>query len=287
MPRPEAGAAVGVLHAEIVVAGGTAWDGGVKAWLNEVQIYNPARNEWRPGPSLPAALAYGPAVHGPDSLEILGGANGTEVHRQSWKLNGAKTEWEPSGKVPADTLLAVAASVNSGVFLFGGCPDVADLTGCSEAVRRRGSDAEWTRVATLPSGPLALAASATANGQIYLFGGCSMPQAGVVVNHSKAYRFDPQSAEWASLHPLPAAIRGASAVAVDSRHIYILGGYGETFRSDVWIYDVQKDRYERAEPLPVALMSSFVLIGNALYGAGGEDRPRARSSRTLIGALAQ
>ena len=66
-----------------MVAGGTAWDGDVKAWLKEVQIYDPARNEWRSGPPLPVPLAYGPFAQTGDRLEVFGGTDGKQVYRQS------------------------------------------------------------------------------------------------------------------------------------------------------------------------------------------------------------
>ena len=179
-----------------------------------------------------------------------------------------------------------AATKQENIGTHGG-RDVADLTGCSDKVRRRGSDGEWTRVSTLPAGPLALTAIATTHGMIYLFGGCSMPQNGNVMNHAEAYRYDPRAGSWTKLRPLPAASRGASAVAVDERHIYLLGGYGDTFRADALIYDVQTDTYAHAEPLPALplMAASFVLSGRTIYGAGGEDRPRGRSARMIVGDL--
>src|SRR6266550_315225 len=73
MARPESGGAAGFLDGELVIAGGTTWDGDTKMWLKDVQIYGPRRNAWRSGPPLPITLAYGPFVHSPDGLEIFGG----------------------------------------------------------------------------------------------------------------------------------------------------------------------------------------------------------------------
>jgi len=38
---------------ELVIAGGTAWDGDTKVWLKDVQIYQPSQNTWRSGPAPP------------------------------------------------------------------------------------------------------------------------------------------------------------------------------------------------------------------------------------------
>ena len=287
MPRPQAGGAAGFIGGELIVAGGTAWDGETKLWLKEVQIYSPARNDWRPGPALPVALAYGPFVHSSNELEVFGGTDGKKVHRESWKLSASKTAWESTGEAPADVLLGAAARSGGDVFVMGGCPDAADLTRCSDAVWRRGSGI-WHRVSTLPGGPVALSAIAAVGGQIYVFGGCSMPSAGNVLNHAQAYRYDPRKNTWTALHSLPAANRGLSAVALDDRHIYLLGGYGTTFSADVLVYDTQADTYGYSASLPVQLMATpFVRDGRTLYGAGGEDRPKGRSARMLVGEVAK
>src|SRR6266481_681604 len=91
MLRPEAGGAAGILDGELVIAGGTTWDGDTKHWLKDVQIYEPSKNAWRSGPALPVPLAYGPFVQSADGLEIFGGDDGRQVHREAWKLDRAKS----------------------------------------------------------------------------------------------------------------------------------------------------------------------------------------------------
>jgi hypothetical protein len=288
MPRAEAGGAAGFVGGELIVAGGTAWDGDVKLWLRDTQIYHPSQDQWRSGPPLPVPLAYGPFVQSDRGLEILGGTDGKLVYRESWKLDAGKAKWEQTSVAPADVLLGGAARLGDDTFLLGGCPDIADLTHCSDAVWRRGKDGEWRRVSTLPSGPLALAAIAGLGSHIYLFGGCSMPSAGNVVNHSRAYRYDSRKNSWTKLRDLPAANRGLSAVATDERRIYLLGGYGSSFSADVLVYDTQADTYQHAAPLPAPLMAiPFARDGRRLYGAGGEDRPRGRSARMVVGELSK
>ncbi len=203
MPRAEAGGAAGFLGGELVIAGGSAWDGDTKVWLKDVQIYQPSQNAWRSGPALPVALAYGPFVQSADGLEIFGGAAERQVYRESWKLDSSKTKWRPTGALPAEALLGRAARLGDAVYLFGGCPDVADLTGCTDAVWRREGSGPWRRVASLPGGPLALPAVAVAQNRIYLFGGCSMPSAGTVVNRAEAYSYDPRTNAWAVLRAMP------------------------------------------------------------------------------------
>jgi N-acetylneuraminic acid mutarotase len=287
MPRPEAGGAAGLVDGEVVIAGGTAWDGDTKLWLKDVQIYAPGRNAWRSGPVLPVPLAYGPFVHSTDGLEIFGGTDGQKVHRESWKLDRSKSKWHSTGTLPADPLLGRAARIGASVFIVGGCPDVADLSNCSDAVWRRDDGGPWRRVSSLPCGPLALMAIAVARHRVYIFGGCSMPPGGATVNRSEAYSYDPETNAWATLRALPNAKRGASALAIDDHTISIFGGYTATsFSADALMYDIAANAYTPAAPMPVPLMGvEFVMSGRSLYGAGGEDRMRGRSARLLEGRL--
>jgi N-acetylneuraminate epimerase len=288
MPRAQAGGAAAYLNGELVVAGGTTWEADVKVWLSDVQIYEPVSNRWAPGPKLPVPLAYGPFVSSGEGLEIFGGTGGKTVHRTSWRLDQRKTKWQQTGSVPADVLLGRAARVGESVFLFGGCHDVADLTGCSDAVWRRDGKGEWRSAGEIPGGALALPAIAASGSAIYLFGGCSMTAAGKVVNHARAYRYDSVSNHWTRIRDLPAGNRGLSAVAYGARSIYLFGGYTDSgFTADVLQYDTEADTYRPLKPMPVGLAGiEFVLNGRILYGAGGEDRMRSRSARLFEGTLA-
>ena len=97
---------------DLVIAGGTSWNEDVKLWLKDVQIYHPATDRWREGPSLPVALAYGPFVNSNDGLEILGGIDGQTAHRTSWKFeffeNPMGKDWYRRQPTPC---LAAAARI--------------------------------------------------------------------------------------------------------------------------------------------------------------------------------
>ena len=82
-----------------------------------------------------------------------------------------------------------------------------------------------------------------------------------------------------------------TAVAVDDRFIYLLGGYFATpeqtraesaafgFSSAVLVYDIDQDRYTAAADLPIGIAGTpFCLYHQTLYGAGGEDRNYGRSA---------
>lgn len=286
MLRAQAGGAAALFGNTMIVAGGTAWEGGVKHWLKDVQLYDGAADKWRSGPPLPEPLAYGAFEQSGGALEIFGGAGGESVVRHIWKIDAALKRWVRAGETPADVLLGRAARVGRRVFLFGGCADVADLTRCSSAVWMREDEGPWRQVAELAAGPVALSASAVLNGRVFLFGGCSMASPGQLVNRAEAWSFDPVTFAFRRLRDLPSANRGLSAVAASGR-VWLFGGYAIAgFTAESWTYDPAADAYTSQPPMPVAMSSiEFLGRGNTLWGAGGEDRMRGRSARTFSVAI--
>ncbi len=292
MPRGKAGMATAFLGDDLVLAGGTLWENDVKYYLKEVTLYDTTEDRWRQGPPLPVGLAYGGYRHDNHGMEILGGTDGERVCRDRWKLDSGKTRWRKAGVIPADLLFTRVATIGRRVYLFGGCPDVADLTGCTDAVYAAGDDGAWKKVSRIPNGPTAIAASAVVEDRVYLFGGCSMPSAGKVVNRDGVYSYNPNADEWKQLRSLPQPVRGASAAVVDDRYVYLFAGYAGSnqdtsgMSSDVLIYDVETDSYRKATQMPLKLMAiDFFLHKGTFYGAGGEDRGKSRSAHTLAGRL--
>src|SRR2546425_597647 len=134
MPLPVAGGAAAFLGDRMVYASGTAWTDGVKRWLKEAHVYDPAADRWTAGPPLPRPLAYGACVRYGKAMEILGGSDGEKTHRECWRLEEGAQQWLASGTAPADTPRRNCWRADLPVW---GCADVADLTQCSEAVHGR------------------------------------------------------------------------------------------------------------------------------------------------------
>jgi len=286
LPTPLAGGYGFADHDQVIYAGGSTWKNGVKEYRANVHVYDGKSLQWRGMPSLPVALAYGAAVMTSQGPEILGGVNSDRVSRQNLRFEPKSNAWRESGMLPADSLLSRAEVVGDEVLLFGGCPDLADLTGCSDAVWSRDHLGKWKRVASLPHGALAVAASAVLGRSVYLFGGCSMPRASEVVNHDEAWKFDTPTHQWKQLHSMPHAARGLAAIALDNHRVLIAGGYRSDFSADVVIYDATLDRYTNAPSLPLAAANvTLIRSANKIFALGGEDRMKSRTPRAFAAIL--
>jgi N-acetylneuraminic acid mutarotase len=295
MPTPVAGGYTVAIGENVIYAGGAMWRDGVKHWLRDVNKYNVTTDSWEAGPALPESLAYGAFTLLDGAVEIYGGSGGKTVSRKVWRLDHG-TSWIPAGTLNFDFLLSRAVTLAGRVYIFGGCPGVVDLTDCSDAVRVREKDGSWRPVSQMPAGRVTTFATAVLGSRVYLFGGCSMASAGKLINRDDAYRFDIPSGKWQPLRPLPLANRGISAVTLDDRRILLSGGYTAPedkakakpadfgFTGAVLIYDMEKDQYSQATPLPLTVAGmETVMAGWDIVGMGGEDRMRGRTSRVLLG----
>lgn len=299
LPEPVAGGYSAAFGKTVVYAGGTNWSDGVKHWMNSTHLYDIENDRWTAGPPLPVPLAYGAQASLPDGIEIHGGVNSQRVFRDSWRFSAGSNTWTRSGATDFDTLLSGSDSIDGVLYVFGGCSDVADLTGCSSAVHAHSSTGTWRKVSEMPGGPVAQPATAAVAGRIFLFGGCSMRVPGQQVNHAEAYSLEISSMTWRRIRPLPKPNSGPSAVALNGRYILIAGGYNKSreeaagrpadfgFSADAAFYDIEQDRYVPTGSLPVPLSGLELLkAGDTIFGLGGEDRMRGRTARVFAGTVA-
>jgi N-acetylneuraminic acid mutarotase len=288
MPEGRSGGAAGLIENKLVYGGGTTWRNGAKVWLNETLFYDFEHDTWSSGPPLPEPIAYGACLAKDGSLEILGGTNESGPSRKCWRLKAGEPAWTESGGLPADGVFAKAVLLRGRVYLFGGSPSATDLSHLSDSVFQRDESGKWTRISEMPQGRVAIPAAAVAGDEIYLFGGFSAAASGGALNRRDAYRFDPQTNRWRALRPLPAAVRGLSAVSVDRRHILLAGGYTDSgFSAAAYLYDIEDGQYRPATSLPLPVMGMELLArGRTVWGVGGEDKNRSRTSRLIEGVFA-
>jgi N-acetylneuraminic acid mutarotase len=298
LPIPAAGGYYATLHGKIVYAGGSTWENGVKRFLTETHIYDPATDRWSAGPKLPKPLAYGAFAHTKRGLEILGGTDSHNSSRDCWVLESATANWKKCGGDPGDTVLASALAVGEEVVVFGGCPNLTELARCSASVRLKDASGRWSVVGEMPQGKASIGASAVLGGSVYLFGGVSGTAGGAIENHAEAYRFSLRDRQWKRLRNLPRAARGMTAVAWDRRYILLAGGYVASqaeaagkppdfgFTGDVLVYDTVTDQYQSAGALPLPCAGLAMLrVGEDLFAMGGEEKMRSRSAQVLRGRV--
>ncbi|WP_294228880.1 kelch repeat-containing protein [Prosthecobacter sp.] len=275
MPEPNGGFMCGVSNGKIVVVGGTNWEGGKKNWLKAIHAYDLATKAWTKVTELENPVAYGAGMQIGDGFVYLGGSDGKQPVKELSTIR--------LSELPASTVLTAGGAVGSRYVIAGGTDDALNVAGVQSAthmVEWVSGNWEVSKVADYPGKPFAVAASAVVGDELFVFGGMNYDHAAQqIMNTIESYAFSPAKNVWRKLKPLAVARRGMAAVALDESLIYIAGGFAEEFTTDAFIYDVRRDSYKPAKPLPYAAMVALVKLDGFVYCLGGEDKKQSRTDK--------
>lgn len=284
LPTPNGGFVCAVLGEDILLAGGTHWQGGVKNGLDAVHVFATSTKTWRPAGKLPTPQAYAVSgvLAGHDErlqIHILGGTTGSRL------VSDARVLMD-SGYVSSHPTAAAVAVLAAGGILdrwlvqVGGTDDPANLAGLRRtALAMNLDDGRIESLPDYPGAPFGTAASAASGSELFVFGGANWDtQTKAVRNSDEAYAFDGKTRTWRRLAHLPFPVRGIVAVPLAEGLLYLAGGYKEEgFTAEAWFYDIARDEYDAAPALPYPGMVALLLCDHFLYCLGGEHQQRART----------
>jgi N-acetylneuraminic acid mutarotase len=292
LPVGLGGHVAAVVDDRLLVMGGTNWVDEKKYWRDQVWALDGKNRSWREWGKLPVGLALSAPVVTDDSLLLLGGWTERGSTARTFRCaNGAVT---PSTlkNLPSDRALAGGGAAGEAIYVIGGLADPVEFkTAMASVIRLIPNDEKggWAEVAPLPK-RLGLATTVSSGGKIFVFGGMG-PSGDSTADSADAFCYDPVLDRWTKLSPLPGARRGAAGLAIDDRYILMVGGCrgekdGPVMLDEVLTYDIRADRYRVCTPLPyAALCEQAVMKDGRIYVLGGEDRPRHRTDRVVVGKL--
>lgn len=277
MPEPNGGFMASVQGKTIMIAGGTNWKGGTKNWLRSVHAFDTLTLTWTSGPDLDAPIAYGIRI--PDGY--VGGTNGQKPVKALHTSNGENFYFRSLDSLPDNLVLSAGGQLDSGdIVLAGGTGDPANLASLTNAAFAI-TPAKVERLPDYPGKPFCTAASTTLGDSLYIFAGANWnADTQTVVNTDEAYAFSMKTKSWKKLASFPYPVRGLSAVPLDDGTLYLAGGYksdAEGFTDEAFLYDIQKDEYRPAKPLPYKAMAGLVVCDGYVYCLGGEDKQKSRT----------
>jgi N-acetylneuraminic acid mutarotase len=286
LPQARAGCGAGVIGKRMVVAGGSYWDGEKKYWSDRTDLFDPETNTWSPGAPMPQPRSDAASATFRGSVYVFGGVAGGALSADTLRFDGYRWRSVPEAKLPAPLMYPVAAATDAGILLLGGLTTIGDLSSASRALWMWSPGTGWAKRPDFPGAFRVSAAIAAAGGKLYVFGGIHQDTAGgSLTNLQDAWSFDIKNNTWTELPTLPVARRAWAAIAVD-RHIYLLGGYTDSFSADVYSFDLKSHEVRPAGVLPHALADArFVRIGSRVLTAGGESGNKIRSNWTFEGRL--
>lgn len=279
LPESNGGFMCGVANGKIAVVGGTNWEGGKKNWLKTVHLFDVKTGQWSTRENWEVKRAYGVSFQDGPVMVIAGGSDGVSPVRYTVMLDDSNLGVTKDQDLPASIVLSAGGRVGKKFYVIGGTDDAANITGVTGSTHVVLSG-KPERLADYPGKPFAVAASAVAGDELFVFGGMNYDAAAKApANSTEAHAFSPEKNVWRKLKPLAVANRGLTAVPLDDQHIYLAGGYTENFTADAVIYDVKTDSYVKAQSLPYAAMVGLVKLDGFVYCLGGEDKKQSRTDK--------
>jgi len=130
-------------------------------------------------------------------------------------------------------------------------------------------------IAGLPDGVGRLASiAATANQQVYIFGGYTVAEDGSERSTPEVWRFDPQNETYSRMADLPLPVDDSVALVYGDRYIYLVSGWHDHDNVDaVQVYDTAEDRWFEATNWPGSPVFGHAggVLGNRLLICGGVE----------------
>ncbi len=232
-----------LINGNLIVAGGAnfpgkpGFEGGSKAYYNEMMLYDPTQKEWTLIGHLPVSSAYGVSVPVSDGALWIGGNSASQSLKSVYKISLSETGTiglEPFPGLPATMDNFAGCAMGNTVFIGGGNVNgkPANTFYCMDAK----TDSGWTVLPEFPGLPRVqpvMAAVEQHNRKfVYLFGGFF---GGDTENKpamaTDLLRYDVTARQWETAGCLaddktgkPFSLTGATAMPVDNRYILCLGG---------------------------------------------------------------
>lgn len=271
---------------------GALWPTAAVVWAE------PGGAGWSALPDLPAARHH-PFLGelGPDLLAIGGFSSGVgriwRMEAQVWLLATPQGPWRKGPPLPRPQAEVVGGLLDGALIIAGGRTPAGEANGTYGDHRDTG-DAfvlapgarGWRPIAPLPT-PRNSAAAAVLGGRLHVVGGRVLTPDGLR-NLTVHEAYDPATASWQTLAPMPAA-RGGHAAAALGGQLHTFGGetFGDrpTAHDEVFAYDPKADRWTRVATMPGPRHGlGAVAAGGAIHLLGGaaEAGGRATSNSHFI-----
>jgi N-acetylneuraminic acid mutarotase len=307
LPDPEGFAAMyaGVSGDTLVVAGGAnfpterPWEGGTKAWYDEIWTLASPAGSWKKAGHLPGPLAYGVSVSWRDEIICAGGshAHGHTDAVFALKLNADGTlSRRTLPSLPGPCANLSGALLGDILYVAGGLtrPDATATLASFWSLDLSDTGDGWKVLPPCPGGPRMLATAGVWEDSFYLFSGTDL-RAGpdgkpVRIWLKDAWRYTP-SQGWTALPDLPrVAVAAPSPAPASPDGLLVLTGDDgskagfkpETdhpgFPRDILLFSPDQNRWSIVGHTPF----SRATVPTAMWQQGwvlpsGEARPGYRS----------
>lgn len=253
-----AGAAIGTIDHQLVIAGGTnfpdkmPWNGGGKNYYNDIFIYTKTVQDLvlkvnKSPLKLPINLAYGAVCSTKNGIVIAGGENekglSNIVWLLSWKAGGLTIHQLPN--LPQATTNASVAVNGNMLYLAGG----EIKNGTTSQFLSLDLDAPkqgWKVLPNLPhatSHAILLGLEQNKNAELYLISGRKRNLGHTSTLYNTMYAFDVKQQVWTTNKALPFPLSAATGIVKGKSFLVFSGDKGETFhQAEQLIAEIDREK---------------------------------------------
>ncbi len=198
--------------------------------LPNVEVYDPAADQWERAPNMPESLHdFGAAVWRDSLIYILGGGNWSPGSRPTdhvWLFDPATDTWNSATPLPVPTGALCSEIIGDTIIITTGWTDSGAVNSTWQGTINPEHPAEilWARLDTLPGTARYRAASGTVHGRMYVIGGI-LKSGGVC---GETWLLDPVSGTWQQLASKPHPAADVHGTALIGDRLYVPGGYPGT-----------------------------------------------------------
>jgi hypothetical protein len=271
-----------VLNGQIWVAGGLTTSTKATA---STQIYDPAKDAWHPGPSLPEAVDHAMLVTYRNQMVLIGGfvsrGGASVASSQVLVFDDSAGHWQKLPSLHHARAAGAAAVVGDKIVVVGGRTGPEQLVGQTEVYDGNA----WRDGKDIPVPGDHLTAAADRS-YLYAVGGRKFkPQYG----STAVQRYEPATDRWTAMAALPKPVSGTGAAIINGR-LLVAGGESTApaVVSTVLAYDLTASAASWTT-LPSLTQGRHGLavaaIGNTLYAIGGSTQPGHTASTSTVDAL--
>jgi CHAT domain-containing protein/Kelch motif protein len=278
---PFAQAAVAEHRGEVWVAGGEGSNRGLAA----VTIFDPRREEWRPGPSIPIEVRHASLVSDGESLYLIGGFihdpdTDDPAIRDVYLLAKPDGTWEKlSADLPKPRHSGAVAWDGQRIVFGGGAPDVGSRAAGSEVWAFNGS--AWTLIDALQAPREHFAAATDGTGRVWFAGGID------VRTRAPSDAVDlVQATTVAPADPLQQARQGSGVIWTPATQLCVIGGSLDAPNvkpiDATYVASVECGIGQLPDLPQARYGSAAVVIGKVVYVVGGNDNQRSVTANDLM-----
>ncbi len=298
-----AGMFAGVSNGVLLAAGGAnfpgkkPWEGGTKAWYDQVFMLDKPAGEWRVVGKLPRACGYGVSITTDEGVLCISGADSATHYRDcllmSW--SEGKLVFKTAPMLPIACANACGARVGNTVFVAGGL-ETPTSTGTLHSLWSLDLshvDQGWQVLPAWPGDARMLSVAAACDGSFFMVSGADLhadAEGKPVRTYLRdGFRFTPGKG-WTKIADLPQATVAAPSPVFGDKSFCVLGGDDGAlvnfepktkhpgFPHAVLRYDVLTNAWTKEADLPFANVTNPAFLWHdQTVVVSGEQRPGVRT----------